>query len=234
MVTPHTESAGQGITPARFGSTASDGRFFRPDTLATEMAASKVETPPGPLQAERLPSGERKLLRNLKVKLNDGTAITVPRGFVTDFSSIPWLARPFLRWSKVDIAGVVHDFLYWCPQKGIDRKRADAIWREIAGSGQHCAIWIQRWGGYVGLVLFGGKAWRKAKIARGQGRGRICVPSPAPGPISLKQSLEKIERLRLEMMEIHDDLVVAHTESSTGPLDSGPLKDTDFFTRRLS
>ena len=74
------------------------------------MAYTKMLDPPGPLQMERLPNGNRMLLRDLTVKLGDETEIIVPGGFQTDFSSIPRPARIFLHWSKVDIAAVVHDF----------------------------------------------------------------------------------------------------------------------------
>ena len=139
-----------------------------------------VQEDPGPLQIERLPNGNRELIRNLVVKLDDGTTITVPRGFETDFSSIPRVARSFLHWSKVDIAGVVHDFLYWCPQKGISRKRADAIWKELAGAGQHHANCFQRWAGWAGLRLIGWGAFCKACEARETGHARKCKPDQPP------------------------------------------------------
>ena len=102
------------------------------------MSKTKVQTPPGPLQTERLSSGNRKLIRDLVVKLDGGPKITVPKGFEMDFSSIPWFARWFVDWAKVDIAGVVHDFLYWCPKHaqklGITtRRRADDVWWEAGG-----------------------------------------------------------------------------------------------------
>ena len=140
------------------------------------MAKTKVQDPPGPLRTERLPSGMRKLIRKLVVELEDGTRFTVPDGFETDFSSIPALARCFIDWSKVDIAGVVHDFLYWCPQKDIGRKRADHIWREIAGAGEHHANWLQQWLGWAGLLAGGWYAFRRARKAREDGHGRNCEP----------------------------------------------------------
>lgn len=140
------------------------------------MAQSRVQDPPGPLRTERLPNGNRMLIRNLVVKSDHGTKITVPSGFETDFSSIPRCARSFIDWTRVDIAGVVHDFLYWCPQKGISRKRADSIWRELAGAGEHHANGIQRWTGWTGLRLVGWWAYRKAHNAREAGRGRKCEP----------------------------------------------------------
>ena len=69
------------------------------------MVATKVLDPPGSLQTERLSNGNRMLIRDLVVRLDDDTEITVPKGFVTDFSSVPGLARGFLHWSRVDIAG---------------------------------------------------------------------------------------------------------------------------------
>ena len=144
------------------------------------MAKTRVQDPPGPLRTERLSNGSRKLIRNLVVKLEDGTRITVPSGFETDFSSIPVLARSFIDWSKVDIAGVVHDFLYWCPQEDIGRKRADDIWREIAGAGKHHANWLQQWLGRIGLQIGGWYAFSNARKARGVGHGRKCEPEPPP------------------------------------------------------
>lgn len=53
-------------------------------------------------------------------------SITVPRGFITDFASIPrplwWL---FPKWGKYGNAAVIHDWLYW--NQNIPRKKADLI-----------------------------------------------------------------------------------------------------------
>ena len=144
------------------------------------MAKTKVQDPPGRLRTERLPNGNRVLIRDLVVMLDDGTEIIVPDGFETNFSSIPRFARSFIDWPRVDIAGVVHDFLYWCPQKDVSRKRADAIWREMAGAGEHHANWFQRSLGWFGLRIGGWWAHRKARIAREAGRGRKCAAGPRP------------------------------------------------------
>ena len=142
------------------------------------MTATKVQDPPGPLRTERLANGNRVLIRNLVVKPDDGAEIMVPRGFETDFSSIPRCARSFIDWTRVDVAGVVHDFLYWCPREDISRKRCDEIWRELAGAGEHHANGLQKWLGWAGLRLLGWWAHRKARIARQSGRGRKCEPDP--------------------------------------------------------
>jgi hypothetical protein len=112
------------------------------------------------LQTERLPDGRRKLLVDLDVRVDEQTIFTIPAGTITDFSSIPWYARSFVEWSRVDIAGVVHDWLY---QEGniVDRKRADEVWRIVARQGQHCANAAQAWSGYYALRTFGWLVWRE-------------------------------------------------------------------------
>lgn len=84
-----------------------------------------------------------------------GAVVTVPAGFVTDYSSIPFGFRWIMRWNRVDVAGVVHDCLYRNP--AYPRLRADWIWFEVArsGRGQARAWPHQALAGLVALVLFG-------------------------------------------------------------------------------
>ena len=109
-----------------------------------------------PLRTERMEDGRRRLLRDLVVDI-DGERIRVPRETHTDFSSIPWFGRFLVRWSKVDIAGVVHDWLY---QTGsTTRARADTIWRSLAMAGEHRANAFQAWAAWLGLRLGGWIVW---------------------------------------------------------------------------
>ena len=88
----------------------------------------------------------------------DGEQFTVPGDTLTDFSSIPWFGRVLVRFSKVDIAGVVHDWLY---QTAItSRKRADRIWRLCAIAGEHHANAFQGWVGWFALRVGGWLSWR--------------------------------------------------------------------------
>ena len=103
------------------------------------------------LRTVRLPCGCRQLCAPLKVTVA-GVSICIPSRFVTDFSSIP---LGFIKWSKVDIAGVVHDWLYSMSVDGFDRCRADDVWCQLAGSGRHHANPLQRLFGWWGLRLFG-------------------------------------------------------------------------------
>lgn len=126
------------------------------------MTASTRRTS-GPLQTERLANGRRRLLRDLEVEIG-GEAITVPAGTETDYSSIPWFGRSLVRWSKVDVAGVVHDWLY---QSGAaPRDRADAVWRRVAQAGEHRANAFQAWAGWLGLRLGGWYAWARYREAQ--------------------------------------------------------------------
>lgn len=110
----------------------------------------------GPLRTERLSDGRRRLLRALVVEV-DGERIRIPAGAETDFSTIPAFGRVLVRWSKVDVAGVVHDWLY--QTGGTTRARADAVWRLVALAGEHRANAFQAWTGWAGLRLGGWYVW---------------------------------------------------------------------------
>ena len=88
--------------------------------------------PPGRLQTEQLADGRRRLLRDLVLEI-DGRSLTIPSGFVTDYSSWPrWLPGP--RWSKIDTAGVAHDFLFktqaWSGRL-VTYREANRIWYTV-------------------------------------------------------------------------------------------------------
>lgn len=119
------------------------------------------------LQTERQNDGTRVLLRDLIVRVESDT-ITVPTGTVTDFSTIPWFGRLLVRWSRVDIAGVVHDYLYHT--QDFTRSKADKIWRLCAFSGTHSANWFQAWVGWVALRIGGWVAWRACKKRTERGK----------------------------------------------------------------
>ena len=105
----------------------------------------------GPLQTERLPSGRRRLLRELSVHV-DGRLRIAPKGFETDFSTLTRLGHAFVDWSRVDVAGVIHDALY---SRRVNRRQADREWRLIARSGKHRAMLWQAWLCWLVLRLVG-------------------------------------------------------------------------------
>lgn len=84
--------------------------------------------------------------------------IIVPRGFVTDFASVP----PLLTWAVPRYglhtrAAILHDFLY--SRKGkCPRFVADAIFRQAM---EDCKVpWLTRVVMYYAVRLFAGWAWR--------------------------------------------------------------------------
>ena len=58
-----------------------------------------------------------------------GDTIDVPKGFMTDFASVPRPLWAFLpRWGKYGNTAVIHDYCYWDQSRS--RKESDLIFRE--------------------------------------------------------------------------------------------------------
>ena len=131
---------------------------------------TRVQSRPGALQAEKSADGRRRLLREIRVDVSrnvDGSRIVVvPACFVTDYSSLPWGTRWFMHWSRVDVAGVVHDYLYRCGEEvpGYTKAQADRFWRRVALSGDRRALWHQAWLGWLVLRLFGWCSFRRRDV----------------------------------------------------------------------
>lgn len=100
----------------------------------------------------------------------------VPKGFVTDFASIPrplwWL---FPKWARYGNAAVVHDFNYWtqeCDRKTADRAMAEGM--QDLGVGK-----LTRSIMYFFLRIFGGFAWRSNRKKREAGKIRVITEFPS-------------------------------------------------------
>lgn len=155
-------------------------RYGRPAVESCTAFESRIVGEP--LQTERCSDGKRKLLRDLTIDIRQHRSdnltgpehtIKVVQGFVTDFSSIPTPFHWIVRWSKVDIAGIVHDWLY---AKGkVTRACADEIWRMMALSGEHRATPCQANICWLALRLFGGFAWRTHRRNRERVATQQCV-----------------------------------------------------------
>jgi len=137
-----------------------------------------------PLRTDRLHDGRRQLVRELVVDIGEDLPIHadgfkvratprriiahVPKGFDTDYSSVPALARPVMgRWDRHDIAGVVHDFAY---RRGVRRVLADRVWWIIARSGNRRLGPVRGFLGWTGLRLGGWLAYRKIQAREGNQR----------------------------------------------------------------
>lgn len=119
----------------------------------------------GLIYSKESPDGIRTTLtRSLIYTTRDGWRIKVPRGFVTDYASIPrplWVVIPPR--GKYNRGAVVHDWLYKNapidPRTGkpITQQRADEILREAC---ENCDDRLtQRWTIYLGLRAGGFVAW---------------------------------------------------------------------------
>ena len=115
------------------------------------------------------------LVTPMEYVVGDGpTVITVPKGFVTDFASIPkafrWLLGPTGRYSG---ASVLHDYLYWYQQ--CRRVEADRLYhRAMVESGVSLGMSDAM---FLVLHFAGERAWNANKRDRRQGLVRT-IPAP--------------------------------------------------------
>lgn len=96
-----------------------------------------------------------------------GALVRVPKGFETDFASIPLVFQNLL--SKFDVsrrAAIVHDYLYRTHGKGgiYSREQCDKIFleaMEILG-----VPWLRRKTMYRAVRLFGWTSWKQERATR--------------------------------------------------------------------
>ena len=96
-----------------------------------------------------------ELLEPVRVTLSDGKKIVIPKGFKTDFASVPRMLRGFV-WGvgNHNLASLIHDFLY-DHQIGT-RKAADKEmlhWMKKAGCSK-----VKMYTIYTAIRI-GGKSW---------------------------------------------------------------------------
>lgn len=85
-----------------------------------------------------------------------GRELTVPKGFITDFASVPRLPVAYLlAGGEADKPAVIHDYLYFSHE--VPRADADAVLEEaMAVTGQP---WWRRKLMWAGVRLFGAKPY---------------------------------------------------------------------------
>jgi hypothetical protein len=131
---------------------------------------------PAPL-VEGFGDGDNWMLQRdlvYRIGINTPYTITVPKGFVTDFGSIPKIFRPVLgSTGPYSQAAVVHDYLYWvksCTRKQSDNLLAIAM-RESGVSA------IKHWAIYSGVRVGGTSAWDNDRAERAS---KLIRTVPAP------------------------------------------------------
>lgn len=96
--------------------------------------------------------------------------LVVPRGFLTDFASVPLPFRLILPpWGRYGYASVVHDWLYW--EQSLPRATADVLLLEgMRTLGVRGPV---RWAIYAGVRAFGASAWLRNREDRARGVLRV-------------------------------------------------------------
>lgn len=124
-----------------------------------------------------------------------GQTISVPQGFVTDFTSVPrpiwWLFPP---WAKYGNAAVVHDYCYW--EQSMSRKTADAVILE--GMKDMGVYWLTRKLIYCALRLFGWIAWCRNRHEKAAKHIRVIEDQnwPKSSTITWKEFQKELESQR--------------------------------------
>lgn len=106
---------------------------------------------------------------------NSGKTVDVPRGFSTDFASVPfflWFILP--KWGKYGNAAVIHDFLYY--DQSISRHAADDIFAE-AMTVLEVPFW-KKFLLYAGVRLGGWWAWWLNSRKKDQGYIKVAEACP--------------------------------------------------------
>jgi hypothetical protein len=111
--------------------------------------------------------------------------VEVPKGFVTDFASIP---RIFYSMYRPDgeyaHAAVVHDYLYWA--QSVSRNDADEIFKiameDLEISPANVLIL------YHAVATFGASAWENNKRAKAAGEKRILKVFPSAEQTAVRWS----------------------------------------------
>jgi hypothetical protein len=118
---------------------------------------------PAAAQYEDMGDGRRIRLIADFVVIVDSVPVVVPRGFVSDLASVPWLfRRAFPRFGPWNAAAIVHDWLYQAGRIGgreITRRQADEVFLAVMRANPKCPGWKAR-AMYVGVRLGAEWVWR--------------------------------------------------------------------------
>lgn len=118
----------------------------------------------------RMTGGRRRLLAPLRFEYR-GKEYEIPEGFTTDYSSWPkWLPwGP--RWDRIDLAGIIHDWLWkhahWPEDEArVGYWKGNKVWYDVAraGDGETSAGPFWSVVGYAGLTLGGWWSWARYRL----------------------------------------------------------------------
>ena len=99
------------------------------------------------------------LNKSIKVELSDKSVITIPKGFETDFSSVPnWLWFAFSPYGNFLLASIIHDYIY--VKRTHTRKFADNemyIWSKTINEKRSIDNFLR----YMAVRIFGASWYNK-------------------------------------------------------------------------
>ncbi len=104
------------------------------------------------------------------------SSLVVPKGFVTDFASVPrlfWSLLPPM--GRYGYAALFHDFVYW--QQLTTRAQADGFFRALMT--ELCVPPWKREVMFWGLRLFGSFAWKSNRARKLAGERRVLKIIPS-------------------------------------------------------
>lgn len=147
-------------------------------SVAPNSTRFPVEKPPAPF-VRAFADGANWMLQSpliFQIGKNPANVVIVPRGFITDFASIPQplrVLRDLLPTTdRYGVPALVHDYLYW--RQDCTREQADNI-MEIAMMEAGVSL-LERKVIHEGLRQFGQSAWDENKRARQSGLTRTVGP----------------------------------------------------------
>ena len=141
-----------------------------------------------PLQLQRFADPFYIVLKPISWKPNNGqeayNEVTVPKGFVTDLTSVPrafWALLP--RDGDYTYAAIIHDYLYWAqtqPKSAADKILEFAMEDLKIGNGDRYAI-------YLGVDWFGEQPWKSNASLKNKGEKRVLKNFPADPTVTWKE-----------------------------------------------
>ncbi len=142
---------------------------------------------------------------------DSGEKIIVPRGFVTDFASVPRIFWTFFpKHGEYTRAAIVHDFLYW--EQRCTREQADELFDILMEDSDVDST--SRFTIYAAVRVWGGDAWEENTLAKKNHYVRIIPEVYINFPIKTKWENYR-EFLR---EDIHDDESLETYSSNEAPL----------------
>lgn len=139
------------------------------------LAPFGVARPIAPPAMKNFLDGDNWMLREpLRYTLDPtGKVIEVPKGFVTDFASVPPVLHSLLgATGPYGMPAIVHDFLYW--SQACSKDQADQLFRLAMGDSE-VSPWLRQ-ALFVAVRVFGGRAWRANRTERAAGLLRVVPP----------------------------------------------------------